>query len=274
VGLTLFRRDVRRVGPRAVNLVKGIIGSTLFLLVLLFHGARPISLEAQGYLALSGVIGLALGDSFLFAALGTLGAHRTALLSILGPVFTAWGGWIFLGETLRWPQVLGVALVLSGLVLVVGRRGGDPARGRATLRGAAFGLLFAICQATGVLLAKRGLAGAEVLPSTAIRLLSATAALALFALFRRDLGTGLVRLLAPRAVARLLPAAFFATFLGLLLMQLGIQRTHSAVANALHSTTPLFTLPITVFFLRVRVPPAAVIGSFLAVGGVALLFAR
>jgi drug/metabolite transporter (DMT)-like permease len=72
-------------------------------------------------------------------------------------------------------------------------------------------------------------------------------------------------------VARLVPAAFVGTFLGLWLMQLGIKNTESAVANALHSTTPLFTLPITVFLLRERLGWLAVTGSFVAVGGVVLL---
>ena len=70
---------------------------------------------------------------------------------------------------------------------------------------------------------------------------------------------------------RLVPAAFIGTFLGLWLMAVGIKHTESAVANALHSTTPLFTLPIALFVLREKVGKLAIAGSFVAVAGVFLL---
>ena len=54
-------------------------------------------------------------------------------------------------------------------------------------------------------------------------------------------------------------------------MQVGIANTTAAVANALHSTTPLFTLPITVLFLRERLGARVVMGSVVAVAGVVLL---
>ena len=82
------------------------------------------------------------------------------------------------------------------------------------------------------------------------------------------------RLFSPRPFRRLLVAAFFGTFCGIWLMQAGISWTDSAVASALHSTTPLFTLPIAIFVLRERVTLGAVIGSCLAVAGVVILILR
>ena len=271
VGLTLFRRDVRAIGARQVNLFKGLVGTTLFLVCLSLTGARPIPADAQVFLLLSGVVGLALGDTLLFRALADLGPHRTALVFLLGPVLTAAGGWTFLGESLRAGQMAGIVLAVAGVAVVVRSRPAGPQAGEPTLRGTLFGLAAAACQAGGVLLAKRGLDGADPLAATALRLGAATAALALVGLFRHELRRDLGRLFAPGPLARLLPAVLVATFLGLWLMQLGIKHTQSAVANALHSTTPLFTLPIALFLLRERHGPLVIVGSFLGVGGVALL---
>lgn len=271
IGLTLFRRDVREVGARAVNLFKGIVGSLAFLLVLGLGAARSAPLDAQMWLALSGVVGLALGDTLLFKALGTLGAHRTALLASLGPVLTTVGGWIFLGELLTAARLCGIALAVGGVTAVVWFRRADRPEPEAHLSGITLGVAAAACQAAGVLMAKRGLQDADALVGTTLRLVSATAVLAVVAFLRRDLRTDLGRLLRPAPLRRLVPAALLGTFLGLWLMQVGIRLTEAAVASALHSTTPLFTLPIAVFFLRERAGALSWAGSVLAVAGVILL---
>jgi len=272
IGLNLFRRDVRLIGARAVSLFKGIVGCVLFGLCLLVAGVPYVDGRSVNLFMLSGVIGLALGDSLLFCALGHLGAHRTAMLATLGPVLTAVGAWIFRGEVLGPWSIAGVACAVGGVAMVVWFRphGAEPRR--ADRAGIAYGLLAAVCQAGGVVVSKEAFAGADVpLLSAVLRLGAATAVLALFALFRGELDGQVTRLFSPRPFRRLVVATTFGTFAGIWLMQAGISWTDSAVASALHSTTPLFTLPIAVFVLRERVTPGAVIGSCLAVGGVAIL---
>lgn len=271
VGLTLFRGGVTEIGARAVNLFKGVFGTTLFLGLVLAFGFTAGSPRAQLEIVLSGVLGIALGDTLLFLALAELGAHRAALFGCLGPVFTALGAWWLLDERLAPAQVAGIGLAAGGVWMVVydRRRADDPAP--PSLRGVACGLLSAVCQAGGVLLAKRAMEEVDFLSAVTVRLAAATLALALLAVLRGELAPTLRNLARPRMLRRLAPAAFFGTFAGLLLMQLGIARTDSAVASALHSTTPLFTLPVALLFLRQRVGALAVAGSFLAVAGVALL---
>ena len=271
VGLTLFRRDVREIGARAVNLFKGIVGSAVFVLCLALGTQRSVPLDAQILLALSGLMGLALGDTLLFRALAQLGPHRTALLATLGPVLTAAGGWVFLDEALPALRLAGIAMAVTGVTMVVYFRRRDVPVPRATLSGVVCGLLAAACQASGVLLTKRGLDDADPLAATALRLIAATAVLAVVGLARKDLRNDLKRLVRPGPLMRLVPAALIATVLGLWLMQVGIAHTKSAVANALHSTTPLFTLPIAVVLLGERVSISMVFGSLLAVGGVSTL---
>ena len=271
VGLNLFRRDVTEIGSGAVNLFKGMVGSTLFLLTLALSGFPEIGARAQAYLVVSGVVGFALGDTFLFFTLSQMGPHRAALFGSLGPVFTALGAWTLLGETLGAGRLLGIALAAGGVAVVVYFRRGVGA-GHATGRGVVFGILAAVCHACGVLLTKRGLEDADALAASTLRLTAATVVLALAALGRGRLGPDLARLFRRASLSRLVPAALIGTFTGIWLMQVGIERTESAVANALHSTTPLFTLVIAVFVLRERIGALPVLGSLVAVAGVLLLF--
>ena len=48
----------------------------------------------------------------------------------------------------------------------------------------------------------------------------------------------------------------------------------AGVAAALMGTTPVFMLPVTVWLYRARVGPLGVIGTLLAVAGVAVCFVR
>ncbi len=57
--------------------------------------------------------------TFLVAeAIKRIGANRTSIIGSLGPVFTIWLGWWMLGEAVHWTQLIGAALVLSGVTLV------------------------------------------------------------------------------------------------------------------------------------------------------------
>ena len=266
---------MREVGARLVNFFKGVVGAVLIAVIVAWRGAGAMEESHFWLLVASGVVGLSIGDSVLFYALGRIGPHRAALFMSLSPVMTALGGWA-LGEILTLQQVVGVLAATAGVTLVVGAR--SPKRGltlSVPMLALGAGALAALCQAVGVLLAKRGMPeGSDVYLATLVRLVAATVGLALYAGVRGWLRTDMRRLANPRVLFWIARAAAIGTFLGLLLMQVGIQRAESAVASALHSTTPLFTLPISVFLLKERTGPAVWAGSLLGVGGVlALLLA-
>lgn len=272
VGLNLFRRDVQLVGSRAVNLFKGIFGCSLFLVILLVVGVPYVDQRAISLFALSGVIGLAVGDTLLFVALAHLGAHRTALIASLAPVFAALGAWMFRGEMLSLFEIAGISMAMLGVTLVVWLRphGAEPRRADAI--GIACGVGAALFQAAGVVVSKEAFAGADVpLLSGVLRLGAATMFLALFALVRGELDGQLGALFRPPTLKRLVMASLVGTFGGIWLMQIGIANTGSAIASALHSTTPLFTLPIAYFVLKERITPAVAAASLLAVAGVSVL---
>jgi drug/metabolite transporter (DMT)-like permease len=57
----------------------------------------------------------------LSAAIRRLGAGRSALVGMIGPVLTIGFGWWLLGEAISVPQAIGAALVVLG-ILIVSRR--------------------------------------------------------------------------------------------------------------------------------------------------------
>ncbi|HSN57128.1 MAG TPA: DMT family transporter, partial [Candidatus Sulfomarinibacteraceae bacterium] len=115
--VVLFRGPIASWGARAVNLAKCLIGAVLLALTLPATGGYAELATAPGrdlaFIALSGLVGLTLGDTALFAAVARLGAHRTLLVQTTAPVFAgllAAAG----GERLAPGQLLGAAVVLAG----------------------------------------------------------------------------------------------------------------------------------------------------------------
>ncbi len=72
-------------------------------------------------LAWLGLVGAALTYVLWFRGIARLGPGVVAPLGFLSPVTAILLGWVLLGQTLSWPQIAGVALVLGGIWL--GQRG-------------------------------------------------------------------------------------------------------------------------------------------------------
>ena len=73
--------------------------------------------------ALSGLIGLVIGDSMLFQCYVLIGARIGVLLMSLSPIFGTLLAWMFLHETLTLPEIGAMALALAGVIWVVLERG-------------------------------------------------------------------------------------------------------------------------------------------------------
>ena len=109
---------------------------------------------------LSGLIGIFLGNSLLFTAVGRLGPRRAGVLFALNAPIAALLGWLVLGETLSAAAVAGIALTAAGVALaILYGRGGAPGHAWEAVRGSlllgvAAGLGAATGQATGSLIAR------------------------------------------------------------------------------------------------------------------------
>lgn len=277
----LWRRLPTSLSAARLNLLKNLLAVALLLplaLVLPWQMA-PRSLLL---LALSGVLGIALGDTLFFAALRRLGTRRTLTIDAGGPAVTSLAGVALLGEVPRPAQWLGIALITLAVLLVVHQRapredqpaGGD---GEGTDRtGVALALGALACGSGGALLARAGLlaGGPEPLQAATLRLAAA-------ALVMLPLLAGLPRAVqGPRPAGRRWPLALAATLLGtsagIALQQTALAGLPGGLAVALLSTAPVMALPLAALegdrpgWRGVLAAAAALAGVSLVAGLVAL----
>jgi drug/metabolite transporter (DMT)-like permease len=277
---TFFTFSARRVGSVTVNRLRLLVAAVLLILLHWALQGRPLPLEAEPYrwlwLGLSGVVGLTLGDAFLFQAYVWIGTRRTMLMMSLAPVISAFLAWATLGEALSLQQWLGIALTVSGIAWVVADRNGanGTSSNRDHVRGVLFGLGAALGQAVGLVLAKRGLAGDfPALSGNVIRMVSAAGAMWAFTLLRRQAALTFTRIREnPQGMLPILGGSVFGPVLGVWLSLISIQLTRVGVASTIMALPPVFLLPIAYFTFHEKIGWRALGGTLLAMIGVALLF--
>lgn len=278
---TFFSLAGGRVGSVVVNRTRLLLAVALLVPThwLLLNEPLPLSAspERVGWLALSALIGLVVGDALLFQAFVWIGPRRSMLLMSLAPVVAALFGWLFLGERLQGLEGVGLLLTVGGVAWVILAREGRPRDAfpqREYMLGILFGVGAAVSQALGLITAKKGLMGDfPALSGNLIRMLVAAALLWGFTLLRGQAGPTVARLVAQRRASLwILGGSILGPFLGVWLSLAAIQLTTVGVASTIMALPPVFLLPVGYFFFGERVGWQAVVGTSLAVAGVALLF--
>ncbi len=275
-----FTNSTLRVGAQITNRVRVLLALLALLLINLILYGQPIPLHAGAarwaWLGISGVIGLALGDAFLFQAYQEIGPRLGLLLLSLAPIFGAAIAWVFLGQALTLMQIIGIVVTLLGIVWVVLVRpeDGNKETYRVTGRGILFGVLAALGQATGLILSQQGMSGGfSPFAGTLIRMLAAVLCLWVVAAFNRQVGPTIDTIRKkPAALGWVAFGALFGPVIGVSSSLLAIQHAEIGVASTLMALPPVFMLPISYFIFKDRFKWQSVVGTLVAMAGVALLF--
>ena len=288
----LWRRLATSLTAAQLNLLKNLLALAL-LLPLALSGRWHLAGQALPLLAASGVLGIALGDSFFFAALRRLGTRRALTIDAGGPALTTLLGAALLRELPSLWQWLGVGLI-SLAVLLVARRGEpadagplDPAspkppatasrpqamapRSGASRWGVPLALAALVCGSLGALLARAALLEATIGPVQAAAVRLAAASLVLLPLLRGLPAPGRrPRLQAPRW-PRLLLATLLGTSAGISLQQTALAGLPGGLAVALLSTAPVMALPLAWAWEGDRPGWGGLLAALCALCGVALV---
>ena len=274
-----FTVAVRLTGPKWLNRWRLTIAIMLLLIVhwVVYRTPLPFGadLSRWGWLTLSGVVGFAISDAFLFRALLYLGAHRTSLVTALIPVFSALLAWGIFGEQLTVVQMVSAGTIVAGIGLVISARpvGEEPAERKRILLGVLFALGTVGTQSLRYILSKQGLGGDfPALSANVVQILAATIAVWLTAFFggrwKKDFAVFRDR----KASLTMIGGAIAGPFVGVTLSMVALANAQVGVASTLMALPPVLLLAYSYFILKEKVTARAVMGTALAVGGVACLF--
>lgn len=275
----LFNFAGKKIGAFPINVLRVffaciLLGLTLYIQEGYFY---PVSAphHASFWLGISGVIGLAIGDGALFFSILCIGPRLATLILALAPPFTTVIAWLFLGETLSIYALLGITLTLTAIVWVVSERQPRLNFPKNKTAGILYGIIAALGQGLGVIFAKIGLeSNIDTMSATLLRMMPASAALWLMALFIKQAKPAVLAFKNKHVIGAIVLGTIFGPFLGVWLSIVAVKYTAAGIASTLLSTVPVLIIPLEIIFFR-RIPsPRAIIGTVLAIVGVALIFMR
>ncbi|MFB9137676.1 DMT family transporter [Vibrio sp. AK197] len=226
---------------------------------------------------LSGLVGIFIGDTALFACLNRMGPRQSGLLFSCHAVFSAVIGYFLFSETMTNMELLGSALVFTGVLTAIffGRRKQttpslDDIKGNIWL-GIGLGILAALCQAMGGIIAKPVMqTDIDPVAASAIRMISAFIAHSVLWLFGAKVAKAR-KAMTSRIFIITAVNAFLAMALGMTLILYALREGNVGMVALLSSTTPIMLLPILWIYTKQRPNRFAWIGAVVAVIGTGIL---
>jgi len=280
VGAFLFMALGEFLSPLAMTMAKGacsvlLLGAAIGLTAAL-GGAGGLAMtgEQLALLVASGLLGIALGDTFFFEALQGLSPQTMLVLAVLGQAVTVLLAVAFLGETMAPAQWVGIALVVLGVTVVLQGTLASEEQRATKLRGVVFGLLAVLVLSASAIVAKMalgdesGMTIAQTLQATFVRMLAGTVGVFAYGVTTGRIAKWATPFQDRRLFGRFVGSVAVVTFGGFWLGLVAFKYTQVAVASTLTSTEPVFGLLLAAVLLRERVTLRAVAGTGVTVLGV------
>ena len=128
-------------------------------------------------------------------------------------------------------------------------------------------------QAIGLILSKKGLGtDYSALSANIIRVSAAACLLWGITLFRGGISKTIDKLKDKKGLSTVTGGAFCGPFLGVWLSLVAVQKTYVGIASTLMALPPIFLIPLSHWIFKEKIGIGAIIGTMVAVLGVALIF--
>lgn len=268
-----------RVGPMYVNVTRMLIALVLLSVTLIFLNVKvDLSTNQIWNLTISGFAGLVIGDTFLFKAFKSIGARISMLVMALVPPISALLAFFFLGENLSVLSVLGITITVFGIALVIFKREERPTSNyKIDYSGIFYALIGAIGQAVGLIFAKYAFNENAINGFLASFIRIASAVIIIYPIvivtkrFREPVK---VFMKDKKGFLFTLIGAVFGPYLGITFSLISISNTKVGIASTIMATVPILMLPLVHFYYKEKLSWISIIGAFVAVSGVAIIFLR
>ena len=279
-----FESAGKKVGSLSVNLIRLVIAffliGTYSLIARGFFFPTDATSFQWKWLILSGLIGFTIGDLLLFQAFVEVGARISMLMMALTPPFTAFISWIIIGEVLTPMNWLGMAVTLTGIVIVILKREKSEKNGEVkkriksnySVQGILLALGGALGQATGLVLSKKGMGEYDAFSAAQIRVLAGGVGFVILFFFMHRWTKVWMAVQNKSAMKRITLGAIFGPFLGVSFSLLAVQHTKAGIAATLMAIVPVLIIPPAIVIFKEKINWKEIVGAMITVVGVGLFF--
>ena len=275
-----FEQASLKVGSLSVNIIRLFIGLFFLCVFTTFSRGMPFptdaTIEAWGWLLLSGFIGFLFGDLFLFKSYTLIGSRSAMLIMTLVPPITAISGRIILGEKLSLTSYAGMGLTITGISLAIFNRNQEDGKLklRLSLKGLLFAFLGALGQALGLVVSKLGMKDYDPFASTQIRLVAGIVGFVVLVTLLKRWPRVFSALKHRKGMTGISIGSFFGPFLGVSFSLLAIKHTQTGIASTIMALVPILIIPPTIIMYKQKISVMEIIGVCISLCGVTVLFIK
>ena len=284
-----------------------IFAMVMFWVVLGAPLPAGITMEACGWMLLSGLVGYVIGDYCLFQCYIIIGSRYGQLFMTLAPLAAALMAWITLGQEMNGMSILAMIVTLAGIsISVLGRGEHHKVSLKLPLNGVLFAIAAALCQGIGLVLSKIGMdhyvlfaiaaalcqgiglvlskigmdhydttaTPAWVIPFSAnfLRCIAGIIGFGILLYLREGLSPLREALHDHKGMAVATATTIFGPFVGVGFSLMAVQYTEAGIASTLMALTPIIIILPSYWLFQQKITWKAVVGAFISVIGVSLFF--
>ena len=270
-------RIVRYFGSYNYNLLR-LLGIVIIFFPYVYINWEDLYFNQSIFSAivLSSIIGIIIGDTFLFVCLKRLGPRRQALLFSMQIPFTIILAEIFLQTLPSLTELVGCALIFSGILIAIQFNRTIPDDDLENIQGNKYTGLFAgiglaLCQSIGIILMKPALQTTDPIIVSYLRVIVAAVIMfgSLFFIKNNQLWDKMKNI----------KITLFSIFLGFMGMGVGmtmliyaLKYGNPGVISTLSSTMPIMIIPILWIVTKNYAGHLAVVGATLTCIGASIIF--
>jgi drug/metabolite transporter (DMT)-like permease len=274
LAVILMRRSGETLPAFELNLFKNCFGIALLIptiplvegFVLPYYTATELSV-----VLISGLVGIAVADTWYLKALNVMGASRTGIVSSLFSPFVIVLSAIFLGERLVFWQWLGFVLVMAGALLVTWRARPSSVDGPQLKKGLIYAVGAVFMMAAGIVMVKEILETRSFVWTMGLRFIGGVFGMIVYVFMRNNWQSMKQNFSKPQPWGTIVLASFLGAYLALILWLAGYKLIDASVASILNETNVVFIVFLAWLMLGERVSRRKLIGMSLTVVGVIIM---
>ena len=270
-------RIVRYFGSYNYNLLR-LLGIIVFLFPYVYINWESIYFNQSIFSAIvfSSIIGIIIGDTFLFICLKRLGPRRQALLFSMQIPFTIILAEVFLQTLPSLIELIGCSLIFLGILIAIQFNKTIPDDDLENIQGNKYAGLFAgiglaLCQSIGIILMKPALQSTDPIIVSYLRVIVAAVIMfgSLFFIKNNQLWE---RMKDIKKTGFSIFLGFMGMGVGMTMLIVALKNGNPGVISTLSSTMPIMIIPILWVVTKNYAGHLAVVGATLTCVGTGIIF--
>ena len=276
----------KRLGNLTLNVLRMALALLFSIVLFWFVVGSPFpsigSIEACGWMLLSGLVGYVIGDFCLFQCYIIIGSRYGQLFMTLAPLAAALMAWVTLGQQMTPMSIVAMFITLIGIsISVLGRGEHHKVSLKLPLNGVLYAIGAALCQGIGLVLSKIGMDHYEpgampdwLIPFSAnfLRCVAGIIGFSILLYFREGLKPLSEALHDSKGMTVATATTIFGPFVGVGFSLMAVQYTSAGIASTLMALTPIIIILPSYWLFHQKITWRSVIGAVISVLGVSLFF--